>query len=86
MRARIGNETPDKNKHTKPKCAIAVIATILPLNAMFMFLILIIGISLLSLSVSTIMINAQTSSGGISGERGWRYTHGDLCDRRKESL
>jgi hypothetical protein len=66
MRARIGNETPDKNEHTKPKCAIAVIATILPLNTMFMFSILIIGISLLSLSVSTIMINAQTSNDGIS--------------------
>ena len=79
MSTKIGNETPYKNKHTKPKCAIAVIATILPLkpieflcknnNAMFMFLFLflIIGISILSLSVWTIMINAKTSSDGFSG-------------------
>jgi hypothetical protein len=32
LRARIGNETPNKNKHTKQKCAVAVIATILPLK------------------------------------------------------
>ena len=80
MSAIIGNETPYKNKYTKPKCAIAVIATILPLkpieflcknnNAMFMFLFLIIGISLLSLPVWTIMINAKTSSDGFSGTGG----------------
>jgi hypothetical protein len=65
MSARIGNETPyTKNKYTKPKCAGQ------NNNAMFMFLILIIGMSILSLSVSTIiMINAQTSSDGITGSR-----------------
>jgi hypothetical protein len=77
MSVKIGNEASYKNKHTKPKCAIAAIATILPLklieflcknnNAMFMFLFLIIGISILSLSVSTIMINAKTFSDGFSG-------------------
>ena len=36
-------------------------------NAMFMFLILIIGIGLLSLYVSTIITNAQASSGFASG-------------------
>ena len=50
------NETLNSNKHTKPKYAIAIIATIL-----------IIGISVLSLSISTIMVSAQTSSDGISG-------------------
>jgi hypothetical protein len=56
MSARIGNETLNRNKHTKPKLATAVIA-----------LILIIGIGILSLSISIIMINAQTSGDGISG-------------------
>jgi hypothetical protein len=56
MSTRNGSETLNKNKHTKPKHAIAVIA-----------LILIIGIGILSLSISIIMINAQTSSDGISG-------------------
>jgi hypothetical protein len=52
------NETLNNNKHTKPKYAIAIIATIL-----------IIGVSVLSLSISTIMMNAQASSDGISGSR-----------------
>ena len=57
MRERIANEGSDKNKNS----------SILPFNAMFIFLIFIIGISLLSLSLSIVMINAQTSSDGISG-------------------
>jgi hypothetical protein len=66
MSAKIGNEAQYKNKHAKPKCAIALIATILPLNAMFMFLILVIGISLLSLSVSTITVSAHTPNDNMS--------------------
>jgi hypothetical protein len=57
----------NKNKYTKPKCAIAVFATILSLNAMFVFLVLVIGISLLSLSIPTIMINAHTSNDDMGG-------------------